>query len=71
MTVCWHVNDLKVSHVDENAVTAFALKLAKIYGPKTTISCGKVHEYLGFDINCSVMGCKRSSASECSFFKRT
>ena len=43
ITVCWHVDDLKVSHVDENAVTAFALKLARLYGPKTTISRGKIH----------------------------
>ena len=41
MTVCWHVNDLKVSQVDENAVTAFALKLACLYGLKTTISPGR------------------------------
>ena len=47
----WHVDDLKVSHKYEDAVTAFALKLAKLYGPKTTISRGKVHEYLGMDID--------------------
>ena len=27
MTVCWHVDNLKVSHKDEAAVTALALKL--------------------------------------------
>ena len=26
-TVCWHINDLKVSQVDEAVVTAFLLKL--------------------------------------------
>ena len=51
MTVCWHIDDLKVSHVDENAVTAFALKLACLYGPNTTISWGKIHEYLGMDMD--------------------
>ena len=30
-TVCWHVDDLKVSHVDEALVTAFLLKLVDIY----------------------------------------
>ena len=35
MTICWHVDDLKVSHVDKNAVTVLALELAKLYGPKT------------------------------------
>ena len=51
MTVCWHVDNLKVSHVDKNTVTAFTLMLTKIYGLKTTISWGKVHEYLAFDID--------------------
>ena len=47
MTVCWHVDDLLVTHMEEDAITGFALALAKIYGPKTTISRGKIHEYLG------------------------
>ena len=51
MTVCWHVDDLKVSHKDEDAVTALTLKLASLYGPKTTISRGKVPDYLGTDID--------------------
>ena len=37
ITVCLHVDGLKVSHKDENAVTALAVKLAELYGPKTTI----------------------------------
>ena len=57
MTICWHVDDLKVSHKDENAVTALAEKIAEIYGPKTTVSCRKVHKYLGMDIDwASVLG---------------
>ena len=51
MTICWHVDDLKVSHKDEGAVTALALKLASMYGEMTTISRGKIHEYLGMDID--------------------
>lgn len=51
MTVCWHVNNLKMIHIDKNAVSIFALKLAKIYRPKTTISRGKVYEYLGLGID--------------------
>ena len=47
MTVCWHVDDLLVTHTEEDSITGFALALAKIYGPKTTISRGKIHEYLG------------------------
>ena len=45
------MDDLNVSHKDNNTVTALAEKLAEIYGPKTTVYRGKVHEYLGMDIN--------------------
>ena len=30
-TVCWHVDDLKVSHVNEAVITAFSLKLEDLY----------------------------------------
>jgi hypothetical protein len=32
MTVCWHVNDLKVSHCNQNQVTIFGERLSKKYG---------------------------------------
>ena len=51
MTIFWHVDDLKMSHKDEDTVTALALKLASMYGPKTTISCGNVHENIGMYID--------------------
>ena len=51
ITVCWHVDDLKISHRDEAIVSEFAMALAKEFGPKTTISRGKVHDYLGMDLN--------------------
>ena len=51
MTACWHVDDLKVSHMEELVVTELALKLAKIYGPNPTISRGKVHNYKGMEMN--------------------
>ena len=51
MTICWHVDNLKLSHKDDNAVTALAEKLAELYGPNTTVSRGKVHKYLGMDID--------------------
>ena len=38
MTICWHVDELKVSHKDKNAVTVLVEKLAELYGPKTTVS---------------------------------
>ena len=51
MTTCWHVDDPKVSHKDESSVTVLVENLVEIYGPKTTVSRGKVHEYLGMNIN--------------------
>ena len=32
-------------------VTAFAVEMANIYGAKTTISRGRVHDYLGMDLD--------------------
>jgi hypothetical protein len=51
MTVTWHVDDGKVSHKDPNEVTKFLVYLAKIYGPKLTVTRGKVHDYLGMDLD--------------------
>ena len=34
MTVCWHVDDFLVTHMEEDAITGFSLALANIYGPK-------------------------------------
>ena len=33
MTVCWHVDDLKISHRDEEIVSAFAVALSEEVGP--------------------------------------
>ena len=51
MTVCWHVDDLKVSHKEENEATELAVKFGGLYGSKTTIYHAKVHAYLGMDID--------------------
>ena len=51
MTICWHLDDLKVTHVEKSAVTALALELAKLYGSKTTISRGKVQDYIGTEMD--------------------
>ena len=55
-TVTWHVDDLKISHVDPMVNTEFLLKLAKIYGPGINLSRGKVHDYLGMDLDYSSRG---------------
>ena len=45
MTVCWHVDNLKVSHVDPKEVTNVMEWLYGIYG-EMMITRSKVHEYL-------------------------
>jgi hypothetical protein len=51
MTITWHVNDLKVLHVDPFQITKFAAYLASIYGNGLLVHHGKVHNYLGMDLN--------------------
>jgi Reverse transcriptase (RNA-dependent DNA polymerase) len=57
-TVVWHVDDVKISHVDPNVVTEvialFSAEYAKL--SPLTISRGKIHEYLGMTLDYSVKG---------------
>ena len=53
MTVTWHVNDLKISHVDSGEVTKFLNHFTGIYGDRMTVNRGKVHDYLGMDMDFS------------------
>jgi hypothetical protein len=50
-TVCWHVDNLKVSHVDEAVVAAFLLKLADLYKGRVKTHRGRVFDYLGMDLD--------------------
>ena len=45
------MDDLKISHRDKAIVSEFTMALAKEFGPKTTISRGKMYNYLGMDLN--------------------
>ena len=45
------VYDRKVSHKDHCEVSKFLIYLAKIYGPKLTVTSGKIHNYLGMDLD--------------------
>ena len=47
MTICWHVDDLKVSHVDPGEVMIFGEWLSGTYGVTADTHRGKVHDYLG------------------------
>ena len=50
ITVCWHVDDLEIPHRDEAIVSEFVIALVNEFVPKTTISRGKAHDYLGMDL---------------------
>ena len=49
ITVTWHVNDLKISHVDDAEVTEFVMTLSMFYGHRLSVARGKLHLYLEMD----------------------
>ena len=57
-TILWHVDDLKISHVDAEVVEDIISRLNERYGGRAplTVTRGKVHEYLGMTIDYSVAG---------------
>jgi hypothetical protein len=58
LTVAWHVDDLKVSHVDTPVVDNFIDMMEEEYGKEAplTQSRGKVHDYLGMTLDYSKPG---------------
>jgi len=58
MTVVWHVDDMKISHKLEGAVTSFLNWIEDRYGTigKVKITRGKVHKYLGMTLDYSQPG---------------
>ena len=56
MTVCWHVDDLKVSQIDPNEITKFGEWLSETYGVSVATHRGKVHDYLGMIFDFSSKG---------------
>jgi hypothetical protein len=57
-TILWHVDDLKISHVDEDVVTGVIEKITDQFGKEAplTVTRGKVHDYLGMTLDYSVKG---------------
>jgi len=49
MTVLWHVDDLKISHINSKHVDEFIKWIKMTYGKigDVTTTCGKVHNHLG------------------------
>ena len=54
----WHVDDLKVSHVDRKEVDKFIKQMEEEFGADAplSISRGKVHDYLGMNLDFHVEG---------------
>jgi Reverse transcriptase (RNA-dependent DNA polymerase) len=53
-TILWHVDDLKISHVDPNVVTDVINKIEGVFGTEDaplTQTRGKVHDYHGMTID--------------------
>ena len=57
-TIIWHVNDLKMSHVDSDIVSSVLADIDTEYIniEKITITWGKIHKYIGMTINLSSPG---------------
>ena len=53
MTVVRHIDDLKVSHMDAKEVEKFIQQMEETFGEDTplTVSCGKIHDYLGMTLD--------------------
>ena len=58
MTVVWHVDDLKVSHVDCKEVDKFVMQMEETFGADAplSVSRGKIHDYLGMNLDFHVEG---------------
>jgi hypothetical protein len=57
-TILWHVDDLKISHVDPSVVTEVIKQLEDEFGKEAslTVTRGKKHDYLGMTIDYSTPG---------------
>jgi hypothetical protein len=63
MTICWHVDDLKASHVMTKVMDRIIQYLRHEYksifedgSSEMEVSRGKVHKYLGMDLDYTVLG---------------
>jgi hypothetical protein len=57
-TILWHVDDLKISHIDSTVVDQILVDLNERYGEDAplTVTRGKLHDYLGMTIDFSMDG---------------
>lgn len=47
-TICWYVEDTKISHVDPKVITGIIKTLEISFG-KPTVNRGKKHKFMGID----------------------
>ena len=47
-TICWYVDDTKISHIDSEIVTGVTESLESSFG-KMTANRGKKHKFVGMD----------------------
>ena len=50
LTVCWYVDDLKISHEDKQ-VMSDVIKCFKMICGEVCVSWGTRHDYLGMDLD--------------------
>ena len=52
-TIVWHLDDLKISHVNEAVVDNIIMHLSKEFmsQPPMTVSNGQIHDYLGMTLD--------------------
>jgi hypothetical protein len=57
-TIIWHVDDLKISHIDATVVTEIIGKISDVFGNEAplTIRRGKKHDYLGMELDFTQKG---------------
>ena len=57
-TIGWHVDNLKISHIDLEVVDDILNKLDKRYGKEAPMvtTRGKIHDYLGMTLNYNIGG---------------
>jgi Reverse transcriptase (RNA-dependent DNA polymerase)/Zinc knuckle len=65
-TILWHVDDLKISHVDPTVVTDVIAMLSAEFGKEAplTVSRGAVHEYLGMTLDFTEKGVAKIDMSK-------
>jgi Reverse transcriptase (RNA-dependent DNA polymerase) len=54
-TIIWHVDDLKISHIDPEVLSQVIKQLTEVFGIGTPlmVNRGKVHDYLGMNLDFS------------------